>query len=97
MTIGRASNSAPAPRFLMLRTAAYRRRIENGPGIPQEEREAVFQRFYRRADARRSDPEGTGLGLPIARQIARAHHGDLHIADHPGGTRMLLRLPCTSP
>ena len=71
--------------------------IDDGPGIPAQEREAVFQRFYRRADARRSDPEGTGLGLPIARQIARAHHGDLHIADHPHGTRMLLRLPSTSP
>lgn len=71
--------------------------IDDGPGIPAQEREAVFQRFYRRADARRSDPEGTGLGLPIARQIARAHHGDLHIADHPHGTRMLLRLPATSP
>ncbi|MGI5328830.1 ATP-binding protein [Actinomadura nitritigenes] len=71
--------------------------IDDGPGIPAEEREAVFQRFYRRADARRSDPDGTGLGLPIARHIARAHHGDLRIADHPHGTRMLLRLPCTSP
>ncbi|MEU4825614.1 PAS domain-containing sensor histidine kinase [Actinomadura sp. NPDC023710] len=70
---------------------------DDGPGIPANEREAVFQRFYRRADARSSDPEGTGLGLPIARQIARAHHGDLDIADRPGGTCMILRLPCTSP
>ncbi|MES9536627.1 MULTISPECIES: PAS domain-containing sensor histidine kinase [unclassified Actinomadura] len=71
--------------------------IDDGPGIPADEREAVFQRFYRRADARRSDPEGTGLGLPIARQIARAHHGDLYVADHPSGTRMVLHLPRTSP
>ena len=71
--------------------------IDDGPGIPAGEREAVFQRFYRRADARRSDPEGTGLGLPIARQIARAHHGDLYVADHPSGTRMVLHLPRTSP
>nr|WP_276514157.1 HAMP domain-containing sensor histidine kinase [Actinomadura citrea] len=70
---------------------------DDGPGIPANEREAVFQRFYRRADARSSDPEGTGLGLPIARQIARAHHGDLDIADRPGGTCMILRLPCTPP
>ncbi|WP_329095971.1 PAS domain-containing sensor histidine kinase [Actinomadura citrea] len=70
---------------------------DDGPGIPANEREAVFQRFYRRADARSSDPEGTGLGLPIARQIARAHHGDLDITDRPGGTCMILRLPCTSP
>ncbi|MEU8118080.1 PAS domain-containing sensor histidine kinase [Spirillospora sp. NPDC049024] len=71
--------------------------VDDGPGIPADEREAVFQRFYRRADARRSDPEGTGLGLPIARQIARAHHGDLYVADHPSGTRMVLHLPRTSP
>lgn len=70
--------------------------VDDGAGIPASEREAVFHRFYRRADARRRDPEGTGLGLPIARQIARAHHGDLHIADHTSGTRMILRLPCAS-
>lgn len=71
--------------------------IDDGPGIPEQEREAVFQRFYRRPDARRSDPGGTGLGLPIARQVARAHHGDLVITDPPtgyrSGTRLALRLP----
>ncbi|GAA2437174.1 hypothetical protein GCM10010191_59980 [Actinomadura vinacea] len=66
---------------------------DDGPGIPAAEREAVFQRFYRRADARRSDPEGTGLGLPIARQIAQAHGGTLRIVDQPSGTRMSVRLP----
>lgn len=74
--------------------------IDDGPGIPEQEREAVFQRFYRRADARRSDPGGTGLGLPIARQVARAHHGDLVITDPPAeyrsGTRLALRLPLRS-
>ncbi|MFI6601493.1 ATP-binding protein [Nonomuraea sp. NPDC050536] len=67
--------------------------IDDGPGIPVAERENVFKRFYRRTDARRTDPDGTGLGLPIARQIAHAHGGTLHIGDHPDGTRMVLRLP----
>jgi signal transduction histidine kinase len=71
--------------------------IDDGPGIPAAEREAVFRRFHRRSDARRRDPAGTGLGLPIARQIAHAHNGSLHITDpptgHPGGTRLVLRLP----
>ncbi|XVQ07280.1 ATP-binding protein [Spirillospora sp. CA-255316] len=66
---------------------------DDGPGIPADEREAVFCRFYRRADARRADPSGTGLGLAIARQIAQAHHGSLHIADRATGTCMVVRLP----
>ncbi|CNF62256.1 Sensor protein kinase walK [Mycobacterium tuberculosis] len=70
---------------------------DDGLGIPAGEREAVFRRFYRRADARRADPGGTGLGLAIARQTAEAHHGTLHIADHPTGTCMVLRLPLSTP
>ncbi|MEV4004748.1 ATP-binding protein [Actinomadura sp. NPDC049753] len=66
---------------------------DDGPGIPADERESVFRRFFRRADARRFDPEGSGLGLPIARQIAQAHDGSLDIADHSPGTRFTLRLP----
>ncbi|MFB4295223.1 ATP-binding protein [Actinomadura sp. NTSP31] len=67
--------------------------VDDGPGIPAGEREAVFRRFYRRPDARSSEPEGTGLGLAIARQIADAHRGTLHVADRPSGTCMVVRLP----
>nr|WP_281289013.1 PAS domain-containing sensor histidine kinase [Actinomadura syzygii] len=70
---------------------------DDGPGIPASERENVFDRFYRGADTRRSDPGGTGLGLAIARQIALAHHGTLHIADQTPGTRFTLRLPLHRP
>ncbi|KAB2380376.1 sensor histidine kinase [Actinomadura montaniterrae] len=67
--------------------------LDDGPGIPPGEREAVFRRFYRRPDARSREPEGTGLGLAIARQIAGAHDGTLHIADRTSGTCMVVRLP----
>ncbi|HEY8478388.1 MAG TPA: PAS domain-containing sensor histidine kinase [Spirillospora sp.] len=70
---------------------------DDGPGIPAEERHAVFERFYRCADARRKNPAGTGLGLSIAREIAHAHKGTLHITDHTPGTRVVLRIPRRAP
>src|SRR5262249_40832731 len=44
---------------------------DDGPGIPSEERERIFERFYRLAE---SSGEGCGLGLSIVREIARLHH-----------------------
>jgi signal transduction histidine kinase len=72
---------------------AVLRVVDDGPGIPAGEREAVFRRFYRRPDARSREPQGTGLGLAIARQIADAHDGTLRIADRPSGTCMVVCLP----
>ncbi|MFC4913752.1 sensor histidine kinase [Actinomadura gamaensis] len=69
---------------------------DDGAGIPPGDREAVFQRFVRLRESRDRDPTGTGLGLPIAREIARAHGGTLTIADSPKGARFVLRLPRTS-
>lgn len=66
---------------------------DDGPGIPPEDREAVFTRFYRRADARASDPSGTGLGLAISREVAHAHSGTLHVADGDGGAHLVVRIP----
>ncbi len=67
---------------------------DSGPGIPKDSIERVFQRFYR-ADRSRSRQEGgTGLGLPIARQLAAAHGGELTAANAPGaGAIFTLRLP----
>jgi two-component system osmolarity sensor histidine kinase EnvZ len=67
---------------------------DNGPGIPLERREDVFKPFFRLDDARNQDETGTGLGLAIARDIARAHGGDIRLADSPlGGLRAEIRIP----
>ncbi|MEV0995116.1 ATP-binding protein [Nonomuraea sp. NPDC050202] len=65
---------------------------DDGPGIPEELRERVFERFTRLDRTRSRDTGGSGLGLPIARDIARAHGGDLRIEDGPE-TRLVMRLP----
>jgi two-component system osmolarity sensor histidine kinase EnvZ len=67
---------------------------DDGPGIPEEEREAVFKPFYRLDNARNVDESGTGLGLPIARDIARNHGGDIALAESPlGGLRVTVTIP----
>jgi two-component system, OmpR family, osmolarity sensor histidine kinase EnvZ len=67
---------------------------DDGPGIPFEEQEAVFKPFYRLDDARNIDDSGTGLGLPIARDIARSHGGDITLGDSPlGGLRATVTIP----
>jgi signal transduction histidine kinase len=66
---------------------------DDGTGIAPEHREVVFQRFARLDAARHKDVNGTGLGLPIAREIANAHGGSLTIEDSPTGARFVLRIP----
>ena len=66
---------------------------DDGPGIPPESREEVFKPFVRLDDARQ-DAGGSGLGLAIARDIARAHGGDVALHDSPlGGLRATVRIP----
>jgi len=55
---------------------------DNGPGIPADERERVFDRFYRRSG---QNPSGSGLGLAIVRTIARRHKAQVRLNDTPGG------------
>lgn len=66
---------------------------DDGPGVPPAERERVFERMVR-LDEARSGAGGSGLGLPIARGIARAHGGDLVCREAAGGgARFEVRLP----
>ncbi len=67
---------------------------DRGPGIPAAELERVFEPFYRLESSRSRDTGGTGLGLSIARNIARAHGGELTLRNHPqGGLEAVLELP----
>ncbi len=67
---------------------------DQGPGIPNTELERVFEPFYRLEGSRSRDTGGTGLGLSIARNIARAHGGELTLRNHPaGGLEAVLELP----
>ncbi|WP_082531753.1 ATP-binding protein [Methylobacterium sp. Leaf469] len=66
---------------------------DDGPGIPLDQREEVFKPFVRLDDARQ-DAGGSGLGLSIARDIARSHGGDVSLHDSPlGGLRATVRIP----
>ena len=67
---------------------------DHGPGIPPAELERVFEPFYRLESSRSRDTGGAGLGLSIARNIARAHGGELTLRNHPaGGLEAILELP----
>ncbi len=68
---------------------------DTGIGIPPEEHEAVFQRFYRTETAQNQAIPGTGLGLPIVAAIVQAHHGRIELESAPGqGTTFRIVLPC---
>lgn len=56
--------------------------MDNGPGIPREERASVFERFHRLAGA---EVPGSGLGLAIVKQIVAQHHAEITLDDTPGG------------
>jgi two-component system, OmpR family, sensor kinase len=62
---------------------------DDGPGVPPAERDRVFERFVRLE----AGPGRNGLGLPIARAVARAHRGDLTCENAPAGARFVLRIP----
>ena len=62
---------------------------DDGPGIPDDERDRVLQRFYR---LQGSAGEGNGLGLAIADEIARAHHTQLQLRTGPGGRGLCVRV-----
>lgn len=69
---------------------------DTGPGIPDDERDRVFERLVRLDAGRARDHGGAGLGLAIARALARAHGGELVCLPHEGGAQFRLSLPITA-
>ncbi len=68
--------------------------LDRGPGIPAGCEEKIFEKFFRAHDALDSGAPGSGLGLTLARQIARAHRGDLFYSRRAGGgSCFILRIP----
>lgn len=67
---------------------------DDGPGIPPPELDRVFEPFHRGEPSRNRETGGVGLGLPIARNIVRAHGGDITLANRPeGGLRATVAIP----
>ena len=70
---------------------------DHGPGVPPEQRERIFEPFYRLPGASERDG-GVGLGLALVRSIAQRHGGSVRCGEHPGGgARFTLRLPLADP
>ena len=67
---------------------------DDGPGIPAEKLQAIFQPYYRLPDAETDAPEGLGLGLAISRELIRQMGGEVEVVSEPGrGSRFTVRLP----
>uniref|UniRef100_UPI001F48E64A ATP-binding protein n=1 Tax=Falsiroseomonas oryziterrae TaxID=2911368 RepID=UPI001F48E64A len=81
LAYGNAARLALAQAGAQLRIAIE----DDGPGVPENELEGVFQPFRRLETSRNRETGGTGLGLPIARNILRAHGGDVVLRNRQGG------------
>ncbi|ORM30173.1 HAMP domain-containing sensor histidine kinase [Williamsia sp. 1135] len=74
--------------------------IDDGPGVPEDLRAKIFDRFYRHESDRGRHQSGSGLGLPIAAEIAKAHGGAITVSQAPGGGAsfaMTIRTPVAAP
>ena len=98
--VANATKFAAAGKWVAVRAARGGKgrvvlRVEDrGPGIPRDERQRVFEPFYRSHARERNDIPGAGLGLSLVRHVVRAHGGDVRIeARDGGGTAVVVELP----
>lgn len=70
---------------------------DDGPGLPPELLDSLFERFARGDSSRSRRAGSTGLGLAIVRAVVEAHHGTVEVASEPGATRFTVRLPAPVP
>ena len=71
---------------------------DTGPGIPEDERSDLFERFYRGEDAQRRRSDGAGLGLTLAKELAELHDGTIEVESEPGmGSTFTALLPIREP
>jgi signal transduction histidine kinase len=67
---------------------------DQGPGIPLEEQERIFERFYRVGSELRRETQGVGIGLSIVQHVVEAHKGRVRVKSAPGqGSRFTIELP----
>jgi signal transduction histidine kinase len=71
--------------------------VDDGPGIPIEDRDRIFERFVRLDEARTTDTGGSGLGLAIVREIVAAHEGTVALVESEVGARLRMVLPAWTP
>jgi two-component system phosphate regulon sensor histidine kinase PhoR len=72
--------------------------VDDGPGIPEDSQERIFERFYRVDKARSREQGGTGLGLAIVKHVVQAHGGDVRLESVPGdGSAFIFTLPASAP
>jgi signal transduction histidine kinase len=82
------SAAAAGPDAIEIRVA------DRGPGIPSDERDRIFDPFFRGARARDAQIRGTGLGLSISKKIVEAHGGTISVSSQPmQGSQFTVRLP----
>ena len=71
--------------------------VNQGPEIPKQQLQMIFEKFYRMDHARSSQTGGAGLGLAIAKQIVEIHGGTIAAENCPEGIKFIVMLPRVSP